>query len=55
MQYYRRYPVDQRLFSAVEGSHDIVGEITCSRFEVIQLFRGTAYSKLECYIVSLEG
>ena len=38
-----------------EGSHDVVGGMTCSRFEVFQLFRGITYSKLEENIVSLEG
>ena len=32
-----------RLLSAIEGLHDVVGEITCIRFEVIQLLRGITY------------
>ena len=49
------FSVKQGLFSTIEGSHDTAGEIKCSKFEVIQLFRGMTYSKLEEYIVTLEG
>ena len=43
------------MFCATEGLYDVVGGITCSKFEVIQPFRGITYRRLEGNIVSLEG
>ena len=41
------YPVKQTLFSTMEGMHDVVRGVTCSKFEVIQLFREKTYGELE--------
>ena len=44
MQFSGGYSVNQRLFSARDGSHDVVARVTYSKFEVTQLFRGIKYS-----------
>ena len=53
MQQAAGYAVKQtRFFSAIEGR---VGGITCSSFEIIQLFTGIICNKLQGNIMSLKG